>query len=109
MPVRHIRGDTWRRAWILKDAAGQPLDLTGATPWLHLRDGAEALVLEATLGNGRLVLTPAEGRVDLTLEAAVMWLDPGKYPFDLQITDAAGVVRTVEQERLVVVKDFTHA
>lgn len=86
-----------------------PLDLTGATPWLHLRDAAEDLVLEATVANGRLVLTPAEGRVDLTMEAAVMWLAPGRYPFDLQITDAAGVVRTVEQDRLIIVKDVTHA
>jgi hypothetical protein len=109
MAVRHIRGDTWRRAWVIKDSLGAPIDLTGAVPWLHLRDAAEALVLEATLANGRLTLTPAAGRVDLSMEAAVMWLDPGRYPYDMQITDATGVVRTVEQGTLVIVKDVTHA
>ena len=28
--VRLIRGDTWRRSWIIKDETGQPIDLTGA-------------------------------------------------------------------------------
>lgn len=38
--VKMYRGDTWTRAWELKDAAGAPVDLTRAVARLHVRDGA---------------------------------------------------------------------
>lgn len=43
--VKIYRGDTWQRAWVLTDASGAPLDLTGASARLHARDAAGAKVM----------------------------------------------------------------
>lgn len=108
-PLRHYRGDTWRRSWLLKDGTGAPIDLTGASARLHLRLEDDTLIAEADALNGRLVITPLDGRIDLTIEAAFMrTLDLITYLWDLEVNYASGVVRTIEQSRLVVTRDITH-
>lgn len=100
-----VAGDTWVRAWVLRTAAGVPLDLTGATARLQVRDESGALVLAANPDNGWLILTPAAGRIDLVAPLAV---PAGRYRFGLEVTFADGRVRTVEQSPLVVVEDIVH-
>ena len=105
--VKVFRGDTWRRAWVLKDDGGTPVDLSGATARLHVRDASGAKVAEASTADGRLVVTAAQGRVDMTVPAAAMQLAPGAYRFDLELTYPGGVVQTIEQSTLVVLEDMS--
>lgn len=107
--IKHFRGDTWLRSWVIKDASGAPVDLTGASARLHVRpqegtDNADELILAATVGDG-LTITPGTGRVDLRVEAADMAIDPGTYRFELELTDGDGVVRTIEQNRIMIIED----
>lgn len=106
--VKVYRGDTWLRAWVIQDESGAPVDLTGASVRLHVRDAAGVKVAEASTADGRLVITPLQGRIDMTIPAAAMAIAPGSYRFDLELTSAGGEVRTVEQATLVVLEDVTH-
>lgn len=107
--IRHYRGDTWLRSWVIKDSTGAPVDLTGASARLHVRpqegtDNADDLILAATVGDG-LTINAGAGRVDLRVESADMVLDPETYRFELELTDGDGVVRTIEQGRLMIIED----
>lgn len=103
--VHAVRGDTWRRTWFIEAADGSPVDLTGATARVVLRTRAGQLALEASTADGRITLTPAEGRIDLTVPAAAMRLPAGRYPFDLEVTFPDGRVRTYEQAVLALTED----
>jgi hypothetical protein len=107
MAVKLYRGDTWTRAWELKDAAGHPIDLTGASARLQVRDAAGAVVIAASTADGRLTLTPASGRIDMLVPYSATGLAPGSYRFDLEVTHAGGLRRTYEQDTLVVLEDVT--
>ena len=111
--LRHFRGDTWLRSWVIKDASGAPVDLTGASARLHVRpqegtDNADELILAATVGDG-LTITADTGRVDLRVEAVDMAeLDLATFRFDLEMTFADGIVRTIEQNRIMIIEDITY-
>jgi len=106
--VKLYRGDTWTRAWELKDAAGNPIDLTGSSARLQVRDATGAEVIAASTTDGRLTLTPASGRIDMLVPYAATGIAPGTYRFDLEVTHASGLRRTYEQDTLVVLEDVTH-
>lgn len=105
--IKIYRGDTWQRAWVIKDSAGNPVDLTGATARLHVRDAAGAKVMEASTADGRLTLQPAAGRIDLVMPAAVTEVAPANYRFDIEVTYPSGVRTTYEQATLVVLEDMS--
>ena len=111
--IKHYRGDTWLRSWIIKDATGAPVDLTGASARLHVRpqegaDNADELILSVAVGTG-LTITADTGRVDLRVEAVDMAeLDLAIFRFDLEVTFADGIVRTIEHGRLMIVEDITY-
>lgn len=108
MAVRVIRGDTWVRTWLVSDPHDTPIDLSGCTARLQVRDAADAVVLEASTGNGRIQITPASGRIDMSVPASVMEAPaPGGYAFDLEVTFADGRRQTFEQDTLVVQRDIT--
>jgi hypothetical protein len=108
MAVKLYRGDTWTRAWELRDAAGSPIDLTGASARLHVRDAAGAVVVSASTADGRLTITPASGRIDMLVPYSATAIAPGSYRFDLEVTHAGGLRRTYEQDMLVVLEDMAH-
>lgn len=105
--VKLYRGDTWQRAWVIEQPAGVPLDLTGATARLHVRDGAGQLVMDASVANGWLSIQPGDGRIDLLMPKEATGIVPGSYRFDLEITLANGIRKTVEQDALLVIEDMT--
>lgn len=105
--VKIYRGDTWQRAWIIEGPNGQPVDLTGATARLHVRDAQGGKAMEASTADGRLSIQPLQGRIDLVMPAAATGVTPGTYRFDLEVTFADGRRYTYEQAALVVVEDMT--
>lgn len=107
--VRLFRGDTWTRTWILADSAGKPVNLAGATARLHVRDPAGALVMSASTADGRIVIQPAEGRLDLAMpKEATAALAPGLYGWDLEVTHGDGRRHTYEHGSLRVLVDVSH-
>jgi hypothetical protein len=107
MSVKLYRGDTWTRAWEIKDAAGNPIDLTGASARLQVRDATGAVVISASTIDGRLTLTPASGRIDMLVPYSATVIAPGSYRFDIEVTHASGIRRTYEQDTLIVLEDVT--
>jgi DNA-binding IclR family transcriptional regulator len=106
--VKLYRGDTWTRAWLLTDEAGAAIDLTGATARLQVRDQAGNVVVSASTTDGRITITPAAGRIDMTVPYSATGLAPGSYRFDLEVTHASSLRRTYEQDTLVVLEDMSH-
>lgn len=107
--IQHIAGDTWRRAWIIGGSAN-PIDITGSSARLHVREEkTDELILSAETPDKGLQITAVGGRIDLRFDSEEMQLDPKKtYIFDIEFTDADGVVRTLEQAKLKIIKDYTH-
>ena len=106
--LQQIRGDTWKRTWVLKDANGVPLDLSGCRARLQVRDRDGLLRAEASTTAGRLILTPLAGRIDMVMPADAMGLTPGAYRFDLEVVFLDGTVTTYETAQLNLLEDVTH-
>lgn len=106
--VRLVRGDTWEREWRLKDPAGAPIDLTGASARLHARDATGSLVIEASTVDGRIALGGVAGTAVMVVPSSATEIAPGSYRFDFEITYAGGRRRTYEQNVLIVLEDQAH-
>jgi hypothetical protein len=109
MPAQMFRGDTWLRSWIVKDSNNNPIDLTGATARLHVRDAKQVLIHAASTSTAEIIITSLEGRIDLRIEATVseVWAI-GKYKYDLELTYSNGIVLTIESSVLTVIQDQTY-
>lgn len=95
-PVRLVAGDCWHRAWRLQQSGGAPVDLTGASARLHVRDAEGAKVAEASTADGRIVITPAQGRIEMTIPAAATPLPVGSYRYWASlIASAAATLRAL--------------
>lgn len=109
--VSLVKGDTWLRAWILRSSPKVLSDLTGVTARLHVRDPNGVSMAVASTVNGKLTITPLEGRVDLVMPPAdtslFQYCDDG-YSFSLELTSSGGEVRTVEVGTLHIVEDSTY-
>lgn len=95
------QGATWHHTLALKAGAGASapaLDLTGYTARMHVRAelAAPDVLLELTSANGRIVITPTQGRVDLTVSAVdTAALEFERAVYDLEIESAGGEVTRV--------------
>ena len=95
------QGATFRHSLALKagpTANAPALDLSGFTARMQLRADLSGLVvlLELTPANGRITLTPLDGRVDLCISATdTAALDFDRAVYDLEIESAGGEVTRV--------------
>ncbi len=106
--VRIYRGDTWMRTWVIESPTGSPIDLSGCTARLHVRDAGGAKVMEASTADGRITIQTSSGRIDLVMPPTLTNVAPGSYRFDIEVTYPSGVRQTYEQAALVVLEDMTH-
>lgn len=110
------RGDDEIYELTLRQANGQPLNLTGAGLWFtvkrsHQETDAQAVVRK-TIGQGITVVDAAAGRADVRLLPADTAALPGQrltLVWDCQVKDAAGLVSTADSGQLVVEPDVTQA
>ncbi len=107
-PVKLVSGDCWRRSWRMVQPNGAPVDLTGATARLHVRDAAGVKVAEASTTDGRINITAAQGLIEMVMPSAATAIAPGGYRYQLEVTYAGGCVSTIESNTLVVLEDVTH-
>lgn len=85
-----------------------PVDLTGCSARMFVRDASGALLLELTTENTRLVIA-APGRLIITLTAAetaeIAW---AKGRYDLELTMSNGDVTRWAEGEVVVSREVTH-
>lgn len=105
---RHTRGDTFSRMWVLRDNAGNPIDLTGAQVRVQMRDASDAVVASASVDDGRIVLTPASGSISMSIPFSAMDnVAVGQYRYDVEVTFPSGYRRTIYYAFVDVVDDVT--
>lgn len=96
------QGTTFRQTVTLRDADGEPFDLSGWSARMQIREHMHGpLVLELTTENGRIELGD-EGEIALTVDAEttaslVVWADYEQYVYDLELHRVDGGVEEVQR------------
>ena len=96
------QGATLSKVITYKTSAGTPIDLTGYSARMMLRDrvSSSTVVLELTTGNGRISLGGVAGTVTLNVLATDMTFS-GTYVYDLELVSGSTVSRLVMGEIVV--------
>lgn len=91
------QGSTFTRSITYNDSAGNPINLTGYTAKMQVRETIDSatVVLELSTTNGRIALGGVAGTISLTVPAANMNFASGQYAYDLELTSAGGVVTRI--------------
>jgi hypothetical protein len=106
--IKVVSGDTWDREWTHKAPNGTPIDLTGASARLQVRDANDNLIMEASTDNTRLVLGGPAGTAVMLMPKEATAVAPGSYEFDYEVTYASGRRKTYEKNVLIILKDRAH-
>lgn len=104
------QGATLLKPIVWKDSTGSPVNLTGYTAKMQVRQSVSSsdVLLEMSTVNGRISITPLTGTITLifsaTLTAAITW-SRGKY--DLELTSNDGTVTRLIEGQISVSKEIT--
>ena len=80
-----------------------PVDLTGYTADMQVRDVSNNLITELSTGNGRITISAALGTINLTLTATqTNALAAGNYNYALNLTDSASNVYQILQGAFII-------
>jgi hypothetical protein len=93
------QGATFQRVITWKNSAGNPINVTGYSAVMQVRDGAcaQPKIIELSTTNGRIVTGGALGTITLTISAADSDdLPVGQFVYDLEMTNAGNVTRLLE-------------
>lgn len=102
----HVTGDTFAgKTFTALDAAGDAVDLTGATITMEFRRGKRPAVATMVLGTGLSVVTAASGTFKID-EQVIAW-EPSVYSFDAEVELAGGDVITTASGRWAIIDDVT--
>lgn len=87
------KGATFKKTYVYQDSSRNPIDLTGYTAKMQIRPyiGSSTVIVELSTANGRITITPSEGKIELELadeETVVISEHSGVY--DLEIEDSSG-------------------
>lgn len=104
------KGATFQLAVTWKSQAGAVMDLTGFTARMAIRHRITdaTTVVDLTTANARIAITPATGRVDLTIDAATtaaVAVTSGVY--DLEMVAPAGVVTRLLEGKVTFTPEVT--
>lgn len=98
-----LKGDTFDAAVTFYDAFDRPLNFTGATVIMHIRDVSDVLLVTLVTGSG---FTIANNMLTFNY---IPTLTPDLYYYDLQCTFASGVKKTLIGGKFKVLKEITTA
>ena len=89
------QGATWQQVVTWKTAAGTPINLSGYSARMQVRErvtsSTAVLDLSSTGGNPKIVLGGSAGTVTITVPDGDMDFE-GSYLYDLEVESAGGVV-----------------
>lgn len=108
IPLCRTRGDTRSWTFVIQDAAGAVIDITGFSFLLTVDPEEDP----STATNNLFQLTGAiplgsDGRVTFTLSAGEADQLPSEYFYDVQMTDAALELFTIIKSTYTVAQDIT--
>jgi hypothetical protein len=98
-----LKGDTFDAVVTFKDAEQKPLNFTGATLLMHIRNDSD--VLQATLQSGSGFTVSS----NVVTFSYITTLAPDTYFYDLQCTFANGLRKTLIGGKYKVQKEITTA
>jgi hypothetical protein len=104
--ITRIRGDTWIKEWYIFNEDGEKANLINSSVKLVLRDKNDALVFEANNTNNGFTINANTARVRMVCNSATMNLTPNSYYYDVEIRFSNNVVRTIEQAKLIITKQY---
>jgi len=104
------RGDSYPLIFTIKDSAtDDPISLSGcalvmtvASSKNPIDDGSELFEV-----NGVIDADPTTGIVSFTPTTSNTNLAPGKYYYDIQLTDSLSNIRTIIKSELKIIQDIT--
>ena len=96
------KGDTFNPVITFTDAASAPIDFTGCTIVMQIRDSKKVLMVELIEGNG---FTRAANV--LTFNKVLDFKEGTTYEHDMQVTYPDGVVKTLIGGKFTLTKDIT--
>lgn len=101
-------GATYRLQILHADASDVPVNLTGYSARMHVRDAVESTttVLALTSASG-ITITPSAGTLDIVIAASVTKNLVGPYVYDLEIESGSGVVDRLIQGAITVNPEVT--
>jgi hypothetical protein len=80
-----------------QDSDGNPIDVTGYSAEMSVKDFVGTLVVSLTVANGRITVGGTNGRIVLNLDASTTEALPvGRHVYDLLLTSGTSVVRLLE-------------
>lgn len=104
------QGATLSRTLTWADPAKNPINLTGYTARMQVRETAASntVVLELTTSNTRITLGGTAGTVTINVNAATTTsLTPGKYVYDLEVVSGGGEVTRLVEGNFIVKAEVT--
>jgi len=94
------KGSTYEHTIFWKDKLKQPINLTGVSARMQIRETVESpiIVLELSTANGGLAITPLLGKIDFYISPTTTTaLIGGEGVYDLELTFVGGkIVRLIE-------------
>lgn len=106
--ISRFRGDTVPDQITITDAAGDPVNVTGYSFLLTVNKNKDPSSTEGQLFQvaGVIISGPA-GTVKFTPTANQTDQLPGKYYYDIQMTDGGGLIKTIVTGSYVIKQDVT--
>ena len=104
------QGANWFVTFVYKDAAGTPINITGYTAALQIRDtyADSTTDLSLTSPSGGITITGATGTIAVTATAVqTAAIAAGNYVYDLEITSTGGIVTRLVQGKISVSPQVT--
>jgi phage tail sheath gpL-like len=103
------QGSLWSVVLVYTDSNNTPVNLTGYTAAMQLRQNYNSTTADLTLttANGGITIVGATGTITITATATQTGLlDPGFYVYDLELTSGSNISRLI-QGQLTVAEQVT--
>lgn len=104
------QGDTLDKTFTWFDADSDPVDLTGYSARMHVRESVDATdaVLELSSDDGDIVLGGSAGTIQVVVSGDDMGdVEAATYRYDLELTSSGDVVQTLLKGKFKVVAEVT--
>lgn len=104
------QGSTLLKPIVWKDSSGTPVNLTGYSARMQVRQSVASpdVLLELSTANNKIQITPLTGTItlvfDATTTAGITW-KRGKY--DLELTSSSGAVTRLIEGQITVSQEIT--
>ena len=88
-------GDTWKFSFVWSNSDSTPMNLTGCTAKMQIKDNTGALMATASTALNSITITGSTGTVNVVFSATITATIPaGLYKSDLQLTFTDGTVQS---------------